>query len=275
MKCTPHPDHTFHVHFYFPRIGPLLLFALSPALVQAQATPSSEAIDVAVGQLESPREAEVREGLEALGVSGTDRAAVAISARIGRGLPPGLLGFAIEMLSLLGKPDARPVLLRLLGHRRADVRRLAVRGLAACAPATAPADVASAVDDSDPSVRELAVDTLAELGATSATAVLANAAEREVPGAYLALATVVAAEELDRLLDFVGRRPLGELRSALLTVLTRPDLPTAARTQVVARVGELATPGARAVLESALAQSENPLPSTLRRSVESALTRLP
>jgi len=146
-------------------VGTLLLGALlalaAPAEAQ-RARRGNDALATAVQHLEATDPAEVRGAIEALGILGDARAAEPIAARIRRGLPPELLDAAIDALTVLGRPEAGPVLFELASHRRPAVRLKAVLAIAATRPRGADRALTAALADSDPAVRGAAASGLAE-----------------------------------------------------------------------------------------------------------------
>jgi HEAT repeat protein len=218
---------------------------LAPAPVHAQQMTVPQAVEL----LASNDADEVRMGIETLGLIGSPAAVEPLAARIRRGLPTELLATAIDTLGILGRAEAGPVLFELVGHRRPEIRLRAVQAIAMCRPRGADAVLVSALGDSAAPVRAAAAQTLGELRASSAVDSLFLAFERDVAEAGPALAAVARPEDVTRLLAYLGRRPFTVLRPTLLALAVRTDLPARARLEVVNRVGELATPEARALLE--------------------------
>ena len=206
-------------------------------------------IEQATQLLDSSNADEVRMGIESMGLLGSPAAVEPLSARIRRGLPPELLVTAIDTLGLLGRNEAGPILFELVTHRRPEVRLRAVQAIATCRPRGAERALASALSDSSAPVRATAAETLGELRATSALESLFLAFDHDVLEAGPAIARIARPEDLPRVLGYVGQRPFTALRPMLLALMTRSDLPAPRRVEVVGRVGELATPEARALLE--------------------------
>jgi HEAT repeat protein len=197
-------------------------------------------------QLQSGNEAAVREGLEALTRLGGEAASAAVVARLRRGLSPQLIEPAIDALVKLKRPGAGPALLELTQHRRAQVRAEAVAALAALQIKSAQSALLYALDDPSPEVRAAAVSALAHVGNARAVPALLTAAERGVPGAWQASASLTPA--IDPLLARAQDTDVAELRPALDTLLGRKDLPRAAKLRAITWVTERGSVSARSCL---------------------------
>jgi HEAT repeat protein len=244
------------------------LFAAQPSSVAAQLT-----LDQAIEQLRSTDPTEVRTAIESFGLLGSPAAIGPLSERIRAGLPPELLGVAVDTLTVLGRREAGPVLFELLSHRRPEIRLLAVQAIEACTPPGADRALITSLSDSNPEVRALAATTLGEMEARSAVEPLFLALDHHIIEAGVALAHIVDAAGSARLLTYVGREPFATLRPILSTLMTRANLPARARLDVVARIGELATSEARALLEEVDA-SDLPARDPVRRAAAEAAGRI-
>ncbi len=255
-------------------VSTLLLGALLALTASAQAQRGrrgSDELNQAVQQLEATDPAEVRGAIEALGILGDARAAEPIAARIRRGLPPELLDAAIDALTVLGRPEAGPVLFELASHRRPAIRHRAVLAIAATRPRGADRALITALADSDPAVRGAAASGLAEIGATGALDALFHALDRHVPEAAPAIGRLARPADVDRFLGYLGRLPFPLVTPALSEMLQRSELAERTRLSVVHRLSELATPEVRAFLE----QLVGSLPaSAVRRAAEEAIPRI-
>lgn len=242
-------------------------WAATPAPASAQLS-----LDQAVELLDARSEDEVRMGIESLGILGSAAAVAPLSARIRRGLPPALLATAVDTLGILGRDEAGPILFELLTHRRSEIRLRAVQAIATCRPRGADRALVAALSDSSSEVREAAAETLGELRAESARDSLFLAFDRHVANAGPALALLARPEDVTRLLGYLGRVPFTTLSPMLRTLIGRTELPAQRRLDVVARVSELATPEARALLDEAsrgLAATD-----AVRRAAVDAMARI-
>lgn len=248
----------------------LVAFLLSlPSAASAQLT-----LEQAVAQLESHDRSEIQGAIEAFGLIGSAAAIAPLSARIRAGLPPELLSVAVDTLTVLGHRDAGPVLFELLSHRRPEIRLLAVQGISACAPPGADRALISSLSDGSAEVRALAATTLGELNARSAIEPLFLAFDHHVVEAGVALSGLVDQEGARRLLSYVGREPFATLRPILLRLMTRTDLPSRARLDIVARLGELATAEVRTLLEEVSTHEALPARDAVRRAAAEAAARI-
>lgn len=233
--------------------SPRALVALCLSLLGWLGAPSTASAQLTLPQalelLDASSPDEVRMGIESLGLLGSPAAVAPLSARIRRGLPLDVLLTAVDTLGILGRNEAGPILFELVTHRRPEVRLRAVQAIATCRPRGSDRALVTALSDSSAPVRSAAAQTLGELRAVSAIESLFLAFDREVEGAGAAIAVLARAEDVPRILAYLGRRPFTTLRPMLLAVMTRAELPAPRRLEIVARVGELATPEARALLE--------------------------
>ncbi len=240
---------------------------LSPARVSAQLS-----LPQALELLDASSADEVRMGIESLGLLGNPAAVEPLAARIRRGLPPDLLAPAVDTLGILGRNEAGPILYELLTHRRPEIRLRAVQAIATCRPRGADRALVATLSDSSREVREAAAAALSELHATSALDSLFLAFDHDVAAAGPAIATLARPEDVPRVLAYLGRVPFATLRPMLGTLIGRADLPQPRRLEVVARVGELATPDARALLDEA--SRALPANDPVRRAAIDTMSRI-
>ena len=220
-------------------------------------------------KLQSGNEASVREGLEALTQLGGEAASATVVARLRRGLTPQLIEPAIAALVRLKRPSASPALLELAQHRRAQVRAEAVAALAALQIKSAQSALLYALDDPSPEVRAAAVSALARVGNARAVPALLTAAERGVPGAWQASASLTPA--IDPLLARAQNTDVAELRPALDTLLGRSDLPQAAKLHAITWVTERGSVSARGCLLDWLGALPEKAPAALRHALLAAV----
>lgn len=247
------------------------LATASPASAQ-RGQPSEHA--AAVAMLDGTELAEVRGGLEVLGLAGDPASVEPISARIRRGLPPDLLEIAVDTLMILGRPEAGPVLIDLVSHRRASIRVRAVQAVIACRPRGAERVLVDALSDTDAGVRGAAAEGLGTLGATGAIDALFHAMERRVPEAPMAIAHVARAGDVARFLASVGRVPFDSVAPALSEMLHRTDLTERAKLDIIGNLSELATSGVRTFLEELVAGDPGDVGPRVIRAAREAIARI-
>jgi HEAT repeat protein len=259
------------------RLAGLLITVALTALASPSASAQGQvSLAEAKKKLNSSEAETIRSGIEAIGLLGTPRGIGPLSERIRQGLPPELLSAALDTLSVLGHRRAGPILFELAQHRRASVRAKAVQAIAASEPKGAARALQNALADSEAAVRSAAALGLGKLGATDALDSLFVALDRGVVEAATALGQLVRAKEVDRLLGYLGELPLNTLTPALSEVLARDDLKNEVKLEVIARLGEMATPGVKRFLQDYVASLP---PKTrgrdpVRKAAEDAIVRI-
>ncbi len=248
----------------------LVLVLASPAYAQR----GSSEFDAAVALLDSSSPSEVQGGLEMLGLGGNPRAVGPISARIRRGLPPDLLGIAVDTLMILGRAEAGPVLFELVDHRRPPIRLRSVQAIVACRPRGVERVLVEALSDTDASVRGAAAEGLGTVGATGAVDALFHAMERRVPEAPMAIAQVARAADVDRFLGSLGNVPFDGISPALSEMLHRADLAERAKLAIIHRLSELATSGVRQFFEDLVASGADRVGPRVLRAAQDAIPRI-
>ena len=231
--------------------------------------------DQAVALLSAGDAAQIRAGIENLGLLGSPRAVDPLAARIRRGLPAALLEAALDTLTVLGREEAGPVLFELTSHRRSEVRAKAIEGIIACRPRGADRALATALNDSEPRVRAAAALGLGQLGARTELDSLFLASDRGVGEASTALGQLAQAADVARILAYIGRVPLDLVSPALNEVLARRDLPERNKLDVIAELQELATGEAKTFLRDFVASlPQNATTQSLRHAAEDAILRI-
>jgi len=240
--------------------------------------PSAPAADPAltelVTKLDARDAATIQAGLEGLGLRGTADVVEPIAARIRRGLPPDLLELAVDTLAVTGQETAGPVLASLTTHRRPAIRLKAVQGVAALKPRGAEQSLALALGDADPQVRSAAAIGLGQLGARGSVDRLFLALEHNVLEASTSIGQLASATEVARLLGYLGRLGFDVLTPALNEILARNNVPERSKLDVVARLAELATSGAKMFLQDYVATLAPGAGGAVRRAAEDAAMRI-
>ena len=255
-------------------IAALALALVFPAQLSAQRRGGNAEHAAAVERLASTSPSEVRSGLEALGLAGSPRAVAPISERIRRGLPPDLLGVAVDTLMILGRAEAGPVLVELMSHRRAEIRLKALQAIVACRPRGAEAVLAEALSDSDASVRGAAAEGLGSIGASGSVDALFHAMERRVPEAPMAIAQVARPADVERFLGMIGDVPFDTVSPALSEMIHRQDLADGAKLAIIHRLSELATSGVREFLEDIVAGASEDVGPRVMQAAREAIPRI-
>ncbi len=207
---------------------------------------------------------------------GSERAAAALSDFVHLGQPDALTDRVLERLVEAPFPAALPLLAELTRHRRAGVRRMAYSALARLeARKRAPRVDAAAVDamlaeglrDSDAGVRGRCARALGERGAVAQLDTLFRALERGVPEAGAAIGRIGDSAALARFHTHVGTRPIDVMLAGYEQFLARAELGEADKLDIVARLGEVASPTVKHFLGRLLASTDWPPKSRLRHAV--------
>lgn len=256
-----------------PRIAVLAL-SLVISLAYAGRVQAQTSVAAAREGLSSQDASQIGLAIETLALSGSRDAVEPIAARIRAGLPPALLDTAIDALTVLARPEAGPILYELLTHRRPSVRVKAVQAILAARPSGAENALIAALQDLDPATRGAAALGLGQLRSRRATDALFLAFERNVPEAATALAQVVAANQVSRLLDFLGRASFDTMKPAISELLARSDVPERTKLDVLSRLGDLATGDVKAYLLEYIATIPPNDRSAVRRTAQEIANRI-
>jgi len=251
-----------------------MLLALAALTMGGRSTASAQEMrfDEAVELVQSSDADSIRLGLETLGARGEARAVAPIAERIRKGLPTELTEVAITTLGIMGRPEAGPVLIELLSHRRASVRLAAVEAIAATKPRRGGEALVAALDDMTPSVRAAAALALGQIGHRAALDTLFTALERDVHEAAQAIGQLATPSQMDRLFTHVGRMPFDVLTPAFNELFARADFPDRAKIDLIGRLAELATPQVKTYLVELADQLPN---GRVKSAATDAAERIP
>lgn len=202
------------------------------------------------------------QAIQLAAVSGGPDGARSISRLLLQGIPPRAAAAGLDALGVLARPEGATAVLRFLEHRRPSLRRHAIAAAQAIHSPELIAALAARLGDSDEKVRIDAATALAEVGGAREVAHAFAAFERDIDstaGTQEApfareLARLIGragtAEHVTRLLGFLRRAPLSTLSDALALAVRRRDIPDPLKVRIVNDVGNLATGGVRAFLQS-------------------------
>lgn len=261
------------------RFAPILalVVALLPASASAQQArrPTATEIRDAIAKLQSENLDEVRDAIQFLGVSEAPQAIDPLVALLRTGPADIYTEAILEALGSLARPQALPVLLDYLRHRRVNVRTKVVDAIAAIRdPRVRPA-LEQALRDSDPRVRGAAALALGRTGATASLPILFRAFERGVPEAAVAIGQLGNAASSEQLLAYLGQRPLPLLLPGFKEFMARRDFPEPAKLHVVEKLLELSGPQVKRFLITYVGTLPESDRSRVRQAAEEAIRRIP
>jgi hypothetical protein len=203
----------------------------------------------ALAQLQSPEPANISLAITTLRALSGREAALALTERVRKGLPPQLAELAVEALGSMNQPAVTPILVELTLHRRWQIRERAVTALGTLKMRTAVSALLYALDDPSAEVRSAAALALGRLGDPRALPALAVALERGVSGAMLALAQLGNARHVELILKYAVKDLPGS-EPSLRALLMRPNLHVSSKVGVVKAIQGLASPEAQALITS-------------------------
>lgn len=217
---------------------------------------------------------EVEAGIQSLGLIGSAAAAPPIIARVRAGLPPDLLETSIITLMALGQPQAGPLYLDLLHHRRPEIRVRAIEALVALKPQGAELALQRALADLDPQVRSAAALALGELHATASVEQLFQALDRGTYEASQAIGVSLRSDHVPRLLSYLGTLPFHHLAPAFTQVMQRNDIAERDKLSIVSRLQEVGTREIKEYFAELVRESGEQLAEPVRRAVLRAMQEI-
>jgi hypothetical protein len=242
---------------------------------EAPISPQAKAaIETAKRLMASGKPKDVEAGIQSLGLLGTKEAVEPLAARIRDGLPPDLLEAAIVTLMALSQPNAGPILFELTAHRRPQIRLRAIEAIAASHPPGAEQALSAALSDDDTKVRSAAAVGLGDLGAKSALERLFLALDRGNLEASGAIGKVIAANDVHRLVSYLGKLPFHHLGPALAQVFLRPDVAESAKLEIVTRLEEVGTAEVKGYLGDLVTSSGQALAPNVSRALLHAMQEI-
>jgi len=235
--------------------------------------------------------------IDALSAQPSRAATDALSALLFEGLPDASTDRILERFGERARPTALEALEQMARHRRPEARARALRAIAAVGAHDLKLDartselLAAALRDSDPGVRGAAatalgaryerLDSASGRGKSSLPAsdgelrrVLLRAVARGVPEAARAAGFATLEAELAELHASLVGLPLSAALDAYDAALARKTLSEVAKLDVIARLGEIATPATKTFLASVIAARRFPAASRIQRALIDAEKRI-
>jgi HEAT repeat protein len=225
-----------------------LLFALitsSAAPGIALGTPSSD--------LHSGDPERVGAAVDALGAQKSRAAVMALSDFVRQGQADALADRALHALGNTRSPEALDVLAELTRHRRPGAREASYRAIAKIAGQRADALLGMGLRDSASPVRVVCARSLGERNAKGQLDLLFLAFDRGVAEAGAAIGQIADGPALPRLHERLGRAPIQPMLAAYEKLLLRPEVLESSKLEVIARLGEVATPNVKLFLQGLMA----------------------
>ena len=224
--------------------------------------------------LDSQDRDQVEAGIQSLGLIGTASAAPPIIARVRAGLPPDLLETSIITLMALGQPQAGPLYLDLLDHRRPEVRVRAIEAIVALKPKDAEPALQRALADLDPKVRSSAAIALGELRASGSLEQLFLSLDRGTYEASTAIGHALRTDHVPRLLSYLGTLPFHHLAPAFIQVTQRKDIAEKDKLSVVIRLQEVGTREIKDYFNDLIRESGELLAEPVKRAILRAMQEI-
>jgi len=191
--------------------------------------------------------------LDALGERGGPAAVATLIAYLREGQPDALTDRALLALGKRGAREGLPVLVEFTRHRRLPARLAAYTGVGRIKGEAANAVLAQGLRDSAPEVRGFCARSLAERRAKDQLDILFRAFVRGVPEASFAIGRLGDAGSAVRFEQQLGRLPLAVMLMGYEQFLLRDDISEPVKLELIAHLGEVASPPVRRFLEQMLA----------------------
>lgn len=263
------------IRFLAPIVALIVLLGPASAGAQQARRPTQTEIRDAIAKLQSENLDEVRDAIQFLGVSESPTAVEPLVTLLRSGPADIYTEAIVEALGSLARPQALPVLLDYLRHRRVNVRTKVVDAIASVHdPRVRPA-LEQALRDSDSRVRGAAALALGRTAATASLPILFRAFERGVPEAAVAIGQLGNAQSSEQLLAYLGQRPLPLLLPGFKEFLGRRDFPEPAKLHVVEKLLELSGPQVKRFLITYVGTLPENDHSRVRQAAEEAIRRIP
>lgn len=251
------------------------LLAGAPAAARAPAKKKTNAaVEQAKVMLASGETEDIETGIQSLGLLGTADAVPPLVERIRAGLAPQLLDTAIVTLMALGQPSAAPILFELSTHRRPEVRLRAIEAIVSLGSKGTEETLRTRLSDQDPRVRSAAALGLGEIKAVGSVDLLFKALDQGNFEASQAIGKLLRADQLPRLLSYLGKTPFQSLGPALGEALQRKDIGEKDKLMIVSRLQDVGTPEVKNYLGDLIHMAGDKLPPAVSRAVVQAMSEI-
>lgn len=194
----------------------------------------------------------VRRAVEALREADDPETVTLLSALLRSGVPSGLVDLALVSLGETHDADALPVLVEFTQHRRPGARRRAYLAVANIPGPEAHRVLEQGLADQHQSVRAACATALGNAGSAASVARLFEAWDRGVPEAATAIGKLGEKESIARFGQRLTRVRLPVMLAGYREYLTRTDIDSRAKVEIVQTLGEVSGPAVSRFLEDYL-----------------------
>jgi len=216
-------------------------------------------------------EAQILEGITKLGELAEPGGAKSLIQLLEKGPADKVTEAALDALGAISNPDAIPILIEFMHHRRPKVRIIAVNAIAEIKDPRVSAALKTALSDSDSNVRKAAAYAIGRYGDTSAIDILFKAFDRNVPEAAIAIGQIGGQDAMERLASYLGKAPLKDLLPGFSQFLGRAEFPLKGKLDIVDKLTELAGPEVKEFLKQYASTLPADAPLKLRQKVQGAI----
>lgn len=240
----------------------------------AKSKPVDQDVLAAQEQLGSSDHDQIEMGIQSLGLLGSPAAVEPIVERVRLGLPPDLLETSIVTLMALGQPEAAPLYFELAAYRRPEIRLRAIEAIVALKPSGAEPVLQKALADNDSKVRSAAALALGDLRAVGSVEILFQALDRGTLEASQAIGLALPAEQVSRLLGYLGKIPFHSLGAAFNELLLRKDIAEKDKLRVVSRLQDVGTREIKEYFSELASQNAKQLAPPVHRAILRAMQEI-
>jgi HEAT repeat protein len=225
-------------------------------------------------ELRGADEGQAIAAIDELARRGSEHTVAVLEQLVLEGVPDQTLQHVLQALAATPSRHALPLLARLCRHRRPEARRLSYRAIAAVSDSQVPELLGTGLRDSDAGVRGLSAEALGELGARDQLPLLFRALARGVPQAAPAIGKLGDARDIELFHEQLQRLPINVMLAGYAQFLERPELAQTLKLDIVARLGEVASPSVKHFLEELLSQHDWSREDRLRHAVTETARRI-
>lgn len=237
--------------------------------------PTISDLPTIVPRLHSANPAEVREAIDMLTIIDRPEVVPPLAELLRSGQTDVVTDRALEALEALAKPQSIDVLVEFTHHRREAARRRAYLALAAIRDSRVPTLIEQGLRDSDRAVRGAAALALGDIGARASVPTLFRAFERGVLEAAIAIGKLGDAAAVAHFTESLNHQPLAVMLSGYEEFVRRRDLSDQVKLDIVAHLAEVPGPMVKTFLQGYARTFTERDHGPVRRAVEETIRRMP